>query len=286
MKKIGYILGRRVKGDVILGTDPITNAPGRIIAPAVPITESDQFYNEQSAVPNYTIGSRMVVDERTYHYARASLAISNVGTYRLAVSRDQILAINDLLSAAPAKVVGDTTVVVTVAAFQGGVVAADELVGGYIEIWPVAGGNQFMWRRIIANTAVAAGLVTITVDRPFNFAVGLLSQVTVHPSIYRATVSAFDAGLAGYAVAVGLPPVPVTINWYYWLQTWGPCFIAPTGVWPLGALNFVDVYFHSDGCINSSLGEAIGAGNSPQRVGYALGAGNYGSGEVMLQLAP
>lgn len=241
---------------------------------------------QESAIQRYPIGLRYAVDERVFRYAKSGITMLNHATYRLAVCTDQILAINDLLSVAPAKVIGDTTVKVAVGTFQGGVVAANELIGGYVEIWPVAGGNQFMWRLIKSNTAVSGGQFTITVDKPFNFAVGIASQVSIHPSIYRAVKPAFQAGLGAYQVAVGLPPIPVTLNYYFWLQTWGRCFIAPTGTWPLAAANFVDVYMHSDGCINSSLGEGIGTTVSPQRIGYALGAGLYGTGEVMLQLAP
>jgi len=244
-----------------------------------------QDIHEQSLLQRYPIGQRYAVDERVYHYSKAALAIGNVGTYRLSVCTDQILALNDVLTVAPAAVVGDKAVTVAVGAFQGGVVAKNEFVNGYLEMWPVAGGNQFMYRRIMGNTAVAGGNITITVDKAFNFAVGVGSQVTIHPSVYRAVMSAFDAGLVGYQVAVGLPTIPVTNGYYFWNQTYGPCFIAPTGTWPLGAANFVDVYMHQDGCINSSLGEGIGTTVSPQRVGYTLGAGNYGTGNVMLQLA-
>jgi len=305
MQAVSRLYGRRIRGDIgPIGIDPRTRQPGAILAPAVSLTGAEQYYDEESAVQNFTLGSRMQVDERTYHYARAALAIVdtiNPGTLYLAVMTDQILAVNDLLSAAPARVVGDVTVVVTNggAGFQAGTVVADELVGGYVEIW--SGGNQMMWRRIIANTGQVAGVpgtITITVDRPFNHNVAVLSQVTVHPSIYRATMSFVDAGLADHCVAVGLPPIPVPINHYYWLQTWGPCFVGPTGlgVWPLAAAaagQFIDVYFSmNEGGSKSSLlanplaGGPIATTESPQRIGYALGAGNYGSGEIMLQLAP
>lgn len=287
MQSKSLLYGRRIKGDIgPLNTDPRTNLPGGILAPAVSLNGAEQYYDEISPVQNFSIGSRMVVDERTFHYAKCNAALVAPCTYRLAVTTDQILAVNDLLSVAPAMVVGDKTVTLAVAGFQAGVVAANELVDGWAEIWPVIGGNTQMFRRIVANTAVVAGNFNITVDRPFNIPLGIGSQVTIHPSVYRAVQSAFSAGLAGFQVAVGLPPVPVTINNYFWLQTWGPCCVGPTGGFPLGVADFVDVYLHSDGCINSSLGEVIGTTVSPQRVGYVLGAGNYGTMKIMLQLAP
>jgi hypothetical protein len=254
-----------------------------------------QDFHEQSAIQRYPVGLRYVYDNRVFHYAKFTNAVGNVGTYRLAVATDQILENNDRRSVAPAKVIGDKTVTIDVTvgfapnflAFQGGVVAANELIGGHVEIWPVAGGNQFMYRKIMANTAVSAGNITITVDKPFNFAVGIASQVTIHPNIYRAVKSAVDAGLAGFQSAVGLPIIPVTINYFAWLQTWGLCFVAPTGAWPGSAHDYRDVYLHSDGCIADFVTEyAAGANISPQRVGYVVNAGNYGAAEIMLQLDP
>ena len=288
MQARSRLYGRRIRGDIgPINTDPRTRLPGAILAPAVSLDGVDQYYDEESATPHFTIGSRMVVDERTFHYAHASAAIAlPTAAYRLAVSTDQILAINDLLSVG-ATLAGATQVVVTVGAFQGGVVTLNELVGGNVEIWPVA-GTGFMWRKITANTATAVGGdITITVDRPMENVVGNASQVSIHPSVYRNVQSAVTAGLVGFATAVGLPPRAVQNGYYFWLQTYGPCFIAPTGAWPLSAANRYDVYFHQDGTTADFNAEYAGGANpSPQRVGYVMGAGNYGCGQVMLQLCP
>ncbi len=250
-----------------------------------------QDIHEISAVQRYPIGLKLAVDERALAYCKAYAALVHPCTYRLAVSADQILENNDRRSVAPAMSVGDKTVTVDVVAgfapnflaFQGGAVAVNELVNGFIEIWPVAGGS-FMWRRIKANTAVSGGKITITVDKAFNVAVGVASQVTIHPSVYRAVRMA--GTLAGYESAICLPVVPVTSGYYFWGQIRGKAFVAPTGTWPGGASAFRDVYFHSDGCINSFSNEigAVAGNASPQRVGFALGAGNYGTAEIMLQL--
>lgn len=280
------LYARRLRGDIgPLNTEPVggRGLPGKIFAPAISLTGVDQYYDEESIVQNYNIGARMVADERVFHYSQAVAAIVHPYTYRLNVSSDQILAVNDLISTVLAAA-ASYQVTLTVGAFQAGVVVADEFVGGWLECWPIAGGS-FMHRRIIANTATAVGGdIVVTVDRPFNVALGIGSQCTIHPSPYRNTRAA--GTLAGFETAVGLAPIPVTIAYYYWNQTWGPCFIAPTGGWPLAVADFTDVYLHSDGCINSSLGEGIGATVSPQRIGYVMGSGNYGCAEIMLQLAP
>lgn len=292
------LYARRVRGDLgPLNIDPVTNLPGRILAPAVSLTGYYQDYDEQTVTQHFTIGSRMVVDERSYHYSRATHAIGDFGTFYMSVMTDQYLAVNEQNTVAPAAVTGDYTIAVGNAAgqFQAGTVVADELVGGWLEIWP--GGNYIIWRRITANTGQVAGApaeITFTLDRPLNLDVAIGQLVGIHPSIYRAVQCSVDAGLGAYQVAVGLPPIPVTLNWYFWLQTWGPCFIGASLLsWPLSIANYVDLYFSiNEGGSRSSLqpnpacGGAIATAESPQRIGYAIGAGNYGPGSVMLQLAP
>ncbi len=285
-EKRGLIQARRLVGDFAPGTDPVTQRDGRVYAPCINISGYDQDYDEVSATQNYTIGSRMAVDERVFHYSFAVAALVHPTTYRLAVSTDQILAVNDMLTPAGA-LAGATTIQVTIGAFQGGIVAVNEFVNGWAEMWPVAGG-AFMHRRIIGNTGtLVGGAITLTLDRPLNIAMGLGSQLTIHPNIYRNVDTAVHAALVGFAPAIGLPPVPVPINNYFWMQTYGPCFISPTGAWPLSVANFYDVYYHSDGCTNSANNEGIaGGGNvSIQRIGHVYGSGAYGSGEVFLELA-
>lgn len=296
MKKLGYILGRRIRGDVILDTDPITNAPGRLLGPAVPITGIDQFYDQESLAQNYDLGSRMVVDERTFRYCKAGAAIVMPGTFRLAITNVPYSTVNDLASVAPVVTVGQSVVAVAVGAFQGGAVIANELVGGWIEVMPT--GNVFMWRRIIANTAVDAGNFTITVDRPFTTQIEIGDTVEVHPSIYRDVQTA--GVMPGYMTPVCLPPIEVQNGYYFWGQSWGPCWIAPAGPMARSAVHFEDVYFWSNGCyaMLSDFGGFVDTGTgianiSPLRIGHVLPLGNLdgaptwlGSNMINLQLSP
>ena len=276
------IYARRLIGDIgPLGYDPATSLPGRIFAPAVAITGYDQPYDEESVTQHFEIGSRMVVDERTFHYSQAVAAILYPNTYRLSVSTDQILAVNDLISTTATTVAG-RTVTLTVGAFQGGAVPLNDLRNGYVEC---NAAGIYAWRRIVSNTAVVGGLITITVDRPFGqiFAIG--SQFSIHKSLYKNVADTATAALVGFAPVIGLAPIPVQIAYFFWLQTYGPCFIGPTGAWPLSVANQYDVYYHQDGTTNSSLAEGVAIAASPQRIGRVMGSGNYGSGAVFLELA-
>ena len=285
-------MGRRIMGDVLLGNDPIDNNWGRLFGPAVRITGTEQHYDEVSAVQNFMLGSRMVVDERTYHYARAGAALVAPCTYRLGINADLQAPTTWGMALNVAIVAGDRTCTITPGAGYGEVpntVGLNELVGGWIEIWGAA--NLFMWRRIIGNTAIVAGVpatMVITVDRPFNGAVAAAAGVAaLHRSIYRNVQ--MGGVYPGEESAVGLPPVPVPINNFFWLQTWGPCFIAPQFNPPGFVANSRDVYLGAAGTVvDFAAAYAAGANISPQRVGYVMGASTAGDGnsDIMLQLAP
>jgi len=253
----------------------------RIIAPAVCLTGVYQDYDEEDVTQNFTIGSRMQVDDRVFYYSECNGAIVYPNQYRLAVSTDQILAVNDLISTTATTVVG-RTVTLTVGAWQGGAVPVNDLAGGWVEC---NAAGIYAWRRIVSNTVVAGGVITITVDRPFGAIFAIGSQFSVHKSPYKQVTDATTAALVGFAAAVGLPPIEVTNDYFFWLQTYGPCFIGPTGAFPLSVANQYDVYYHSDGTTQSSLGEGVGAVASPQRIGHVLGSGNYGSGAVFLEIS-
>lgn len=282
------LFARRLRGDIgPLGIDPVRGLMSRIIAPAVSLTGVYQDYDQEDVTQNFTIGSRMQVDDRVFYYSQAVAALVYPIQYHLLVSTDQVLADNDCLSTAATLATG-TQIIVDATDYEagsGGDLDEDELVGGYVEL--NYGGTLYAWRRIVANTVgTAAHLVTITVDRPFNIIFPATTQVSIHKSIYRHVDNPAHAGLGAYGVAVGVPPIEVQANYFFWLQTYGPCWIGPTGAFPLSVANQYDVYFnYADGSTNSSLAAAIGTDPSPQRIGHVMGAGAYGSGAVFLELA-
>jgi len=285
MQAKSRLYGRRIKGDIgPINLDPKSRLPGRIMAPCVSLTGADQYYDEESLTRHFTIGSRMQVDDRVYYYSQAVAAIVYPYHFHMAVSTDQVLVINDMRSTTATTILGTQ---VTLEDGPGGpfpAFAADALVGGYVEC---NAAGLFAWRRIVANTQYTGtpATVTITVDRPFRAVFAIDSQFSIHFSIYRQVADPVTAALAGFAPAIGVPPIPVQINYFFWLQTYGPCWIGPTGAFPLSVANFYDVYYHVAGETNSSAGEVIGTTVSPQRVGHVMGSGNYGSGAVFLELS-
>jgi len=294
-EKRGLIAGERIVGDIGGITsmlDPKTGSWPKMTFPAVSLTGIEQEYDETSVTQNYHIGSKRIVDDRIFHYSRAGAALIAPCTYRLQVNGDiQSPTTWGLALAAPI-VAGDVTVVVTHGAYQAGTVGLDELVGGWIEVWGAA--DAFMWRRIIGNTASAAGVpatITITVDRPFNVGVIVAGNSVAlhHSSYYNVVMGGSVPAIVTFESAVGLTPVPVDNGRYFWLQTYGPCFIASQLGNPGAVLGFRDVYYGAAGTLLSfNQAYAAGANVSPQRIGYISGASTNadGNNDVMLQLAP
>jgi len=291
MQAKSRLYARRLRGDIgPINTDPRTRLPGAILAPAVSLTGAEQYYDEQSIPQNFALGSRMVVDERVFHYARAGAALIAPCTYRLAVNADLNAATTWGMALNVDIAVGDVTCTITPGAGYGEVantIGLNELVGGWIEIWGAA--NLFMWRRIVGNTAILVGVpatMVVTVDRPFNaIVVAAAGVAALHRSIYR---NVQQGGVYfGYESANGVSPIPVAIGSFFWLQTWGPCFIAPQFNAPGFAIHSRDVYLGAGGAV-LDLTAMLVAGISPQRVGYAMGASTNadGNSDIMLQLAP
>jgi len=254
---------------------------------------SEQHYDEFSPTAQYVLGCPMAVDERVYHYARAGAALVDPCTYRLQVNADLNSAATwDMLLAAP---VVATSRVVSVTHGNYGLpvattVAVNELVGGWIELW--GAGNLHAWRRILGNTGSVAGVpafINITIDRPVGFVMAAATPgitVALHRSIYYNTQ--MMGVIPTFQSANGLTPIPVPINNFFWLQTWGPCFIAPQLANPGFVADDRDVYAGNQGTTLNLAAAAAAWGNvSPQRVGYVMGMSTVGDGnsDIMLQLA-
>ncbi|GAH73942.1 unnamed protein product, partial [marine sediment metagenome] len=174
-----------------------------------------------------------------------------------------------------------------------GVIAEDELAGGYIVIFTPA-PMQAIQRLIIANTAQAipagvGGPMTVTLDKPLSQNVDILNfHAECTPNPYRDV----QTGAWQQSPVVGVPTMPVPlVTPYCWLQTWGPCWVTPTGVNEgLGNANRV-VVFVGNGTINDRENANVPAHGSEknQHAGFALPnllGGAPGAPFIFLQIAP
>jgi len=169
-------------------------------------------------------------------------------------------------------VLGGYTAKITVSGSDGfagdGVIAADELVGGYV--WINNGTSEHpQRRRITANTVAASNLSIVTVDRPLTSAVSTAggSSIEVFANPYAHVVDGNVANNA-YASVVGMACIEAAAGTFVWLQTRGPCWItsdANTGK----TANSRMLYFGQNGAVTDGHGLTY-AGHSYQPAGYAM----------------
>ena len=237
--------------------------------------ESVNIYNADST-QKYALGTRLQVDDRVFRYALAGTNGVNAGygafyKCELAVT---------YVAAGAASVAGDTTMTITESS-----ITKNQLAGGYV----VMGHNSAATtqnRRIISNTASSGTTCTITLDGPIH--VAGTHSVEIIPSIYKnlQTVSTEFDGCAG------VPAITTTTGKYFWVQTWGPCWIVPGGAGTPGSTATErTVYFVGDGSINGDVGLTAPTTEPERRqvAGFIIQTDSNGSGGppfVMLQVAP
>lgn len=248
------------------------------------LTGTDQHYDEVSTVQNYLLGSRMLENGKVFYYARAGgTLVPDFGVKNPTVQHISFAAVAAAAALA-------TTVVITVGIGDGllanGAIAANELVGGHIVLYPV-GVTQHMVRRIVANTATIAGggAMTITLDRPLSRLLGAGSNGEAMASEYFAVVN----DLSNSTAVVGVAMMAATVGQFCWLQTWGPCWLSPTARVGAPALNNNrQVVFTTAGGIEIH-DPANPIFEYAQHAGFVLAtgpAGAQGAPFFMLQLRP
>jgi len=194
---------------------------------------SEQDIHVASATQNYVAGTRRVTPEgRVYKYGKATAEIGHMGSG---------LKFWSLLSdgigwQSPKKTQTTSESTIWLNSGKGNAgVAKDELVGGYIIIHTGTVSND-MVRRIIANTlADGDGYVTITVDRPWDYAISTDFGTETYPNPYmnlRQRIAAGSYPVAGDRLSsvAGMPTVRTAVaDRFLWIQTWGPCWVTPEG---------------------------------------------------------
>lgn len=210
----------RLRGDIDLGLEPSRiGADGnqllaRIDAPGGRLPgQPDQSIYEQDTTPNFRIGTRRVVDERTFRYAYAGEALlASYGAQSWSCYSDAANVEDNTIGAAGTAT--DTYITCTAV----GTVTPDMYAGGYALIrW------EFSYYRILSNTGATAGNpFTVYLDHPLWEDINVASLVTLYKNPWADT-RILTGGSPLWASTVGIPPRDVDILNYYWAQTWGPC---------------------------------------------------------------
>lgn len=230
----------------------------------------------------YSLGARLVTgDGRVFRYAKAGATL-NTDLGCKSYNQQHI----GITYVAVATVVGALTVVLDVQGTDGdggdGKIAADELVGGYIVIFPHS--ENSINRMIVGNTATTgAGEMTITLDDPLP--VALVADSAHGECMASPYLDVRSTGETTSSI-VGVPCVPATAGNYLWIQTWGPVWIAPQGEVSVGTNNR-QVVFRHDGSIDEY--DATDANTiKAQHAGFVLQnarGGGQGAAFIMLQIS-
>lgn len=232
---------------------------------------------ETKTTPQYAIGTRLVTEDgRVFRYAlstgactagRGNVCTGSMGSNGIAAS------------AVLARAVGDTEI-----DFASQTFAKDELTGGYLVVHTSAVQNRY----ILSNTVASSSTVTIIIAEPFTtlFAAAQYAEVCFNP--YRYVAAPAGAKHAGWAGVLGVPFVSVAASGsYFWLQTWGPCWLNPGPYGVGGSEGERDVLFNPDGSLRNFAEWGVVSGY--QKAGFIMHVDTVaGDGPpfCMLQISP
>ena len=238
------------------------------------------FYAMHTTAIN-EIGTRYRMDDRVFHYAKAGATlVPNLGCQ---IYNTQSVAYATIAEDA---IIGATKLVIDVAATDGaagdGVIAKDELFGGYIVIFPHS--DNSINRRIIGNTAVDTDEMTVELDAGIPVA---LDTNNDHAECMASPYSDVRSTNSATKSIIGVPVVAATIGKYLWIQTWGPCWISPQAAVSVGNTNR-QVVFRYDGSLDEhDYSDAYTT--KAQHAGFVLAnaaGATQGAAFIMLQICP
>jgi hypothetical protein len=214
---------------------------------------------EESSTAKAVIGTRLQVGDRVFYYAL------NGGTALVAGKlvkslRSNASFINVAVAATAA--VGTYAVRLTTGA------ANTTCTEGYLQINDAAGeGLQYRIKAAAANATTATS-TDLTLYDPIITALTTASEGTIlyNPFHSLTVCSAYTDSI------IGVPPIPVTADYYFWLQTWGPCPVLSEGIPAAGSAVVVAVTTGAGG-VTTWGAVAGGASCTSPIVGRMLGTG-------------
>lgn len=226
---------------------------------------------EDETTQRYKLGTRLAVDERVYHYARAGAGINR---HDPVMNADSWSLTNEEPNQAAAA--GATTVqVVNTSATE------NQYQGGWIAIFT----GRLQVRHILENDASDGTDTTLYLDGGLEEGITADSTwVTGYPSIYYDTRTAAE----NFHSVVGVANCVVASGSYYWAQTWGPCYARAAGTVPGVTAYDRDIFAAGTGAVYGHIQAEGATAGGYQRLGFLLPKTSSGGGDqfFMLQLTP
>lgn len=252
-------------------------------------------------IQKYPLGTIIRRGGRTFIYAYASGDVhTEWGVYKAKKTNTNAVAPTQATAAAQAAAYSGETlaagaagsyyVTVTIDTEIGvlttGVLAENELAGGYIVIGN--GSAQHPQNRMIVShpaLATAGGSLTLKLDSPLERAVvAATTNIELMESPFYCVKA--DGSGGDYITFIGMSTVEAVSGQFFWVQTWGPCWITSDGNTCDSARDRT-IAFVGNGSIVSSNDVTMESGF--QLAGVALdmsGSGASNAPFVLLQIIP
>lgn len=183
----------------------------------VTVGQGDQSIYNSSSVPLAELGSRKVVGDRVFRYAKAGGTLG-AGT----VAQANITSLINV-TAGTANLAGGKQFSFYFATSNSAGVYAE---GNLISQSGTAANLGYMYRIKTQPAVATTSKATLTLYDPLKIAPNVADKWSIHSNIY----SGLTVNTAGTAAPAGVVPVAVTTNDYFWLQTWGPAAVKGSAV--------------------------------------------------------
>jgi len=238
------------------------------------------------SIQKYPVGTKLLDGERVFYYAKASSVGVSKTDYGVKNGYRQHIAYANIAAAA---VVGATSIVIDVAATDGvgkdGAIAANELAGGFVVVFNH--DDDAFTCRILENTATTgAGEMTLTLQD--EIPVALAAGDVDHGECMAHWALGCEWNTDNEEPVVGVAHAKVTASYWFWLQTWGPCWLGPSSSGPCEAAHKHQVVFESTGEVDNHDDDSAVL-EYQQHAGFGLchaNANGQGAPFLMLQICP
>jgi len=205
-----------------------------------PIPPAQGIYNE-SSTQKAVLGTRLEFnDGRVFRYAK------NGATALVAGKLVKVGAIAHVTNVAVATAA--TTVINPHLVTVGTTSACTSAEEGYLQVNDAAGeGRQYKIRLTAASIATATE-TDVTMYDPINYDLTTSSEVTLLYNQYEQC----EVATLGTDIILGVSPIPVTAEYYFWLQTWGITNVLQGGATTAGVMVSTET---SSGGVSISYGD-------------------------------
>ena len=192
----------------------------------VELSFGDEKVSQSTKIGGLPLGIRGILpDGREFVHAKAAATLG-IGTH---VVQKAVAGTSVNVVAGASAAIGATTVVLTMPATTL-ITVANQYADGYLATND-ATGEGYTYKIKTSNTAAASGTATFTLEPNDAIKVALVSgtsECTIRENEFY-NVLARAAGTTAVGIPAGVPQVPVSADYYCWLQRRGPATLLAGG---------------------------------------------------------